>query len=150
MTCTAPYACPTARRGCNDAPTTPQELLRRTPAASVAMSPLQIVLSAPAGTLLFLDYATAGSPSPECLSNSAGLAIEAGMPRNHYIGRLVSAERRYGGDGPYTIIRMVCLNRGVPGAPQVRTFSTKVGQLNGALLLELPVEAVAPAAMVCA
>lgn len=97
-----------------------EDQIRARPSMTEELNAVVVAMNVPLGSLLLVTYAASG--------------------RTHcdtYIGRITSRN-----EGPRGVIffRMLCLNRGVPGAPEVRTFSLRVGFLAGIQLLDLPQE----------
>lgn len=132
MTCSAP-SFSAANRSCQDAP----KRVPFNPVTTVGMLPHDLVLAVPPGSLLWVDY-KAGKIATRTAIIEAGDAEQAGMPGSHFVGRLIDAHESFE-KGRYRVtFRMITLNRGEPGSPRVRTFSTAVGELRGALLLEVP------------
>lgn len=112
-----------------------EDRIRTVPGFAETLGPVALVMNAPIGSMLLLDYEAAGAPSAEAMAESMG------MPRNFYLGRITSREQK----GSTVVFRMLVLNRGGVAVGAMRTFSTRVGHLHAARLFELPRET-APAA----
>jgi len=113
------------------------------------MDPRELLLALPKGALVFVDYLP-GTTTTARAKDEANAAVSAGMRHTHFIGRLIDA-REVSHPGRLDLVfRLICLNRGAPGAGSVRTFSTRTGDLRGVLLLEMPRETNAPTSCVMA
>ncbi len=130
-TCTAPRSAPAS---CTFVPLrrlTPTEAMLADAGALEAMSSREIVLHAPIGTLLFVDYVSGGTSRSEAPDTEFTLGID----HHHYFGRLISREDH----GTHYIFRMACtLTRGSAHEPAFRTFSTRKGEVRNVQVMEFP------------
>ena len=115
---TCPPTRPTVEVGatCNDVPASLEERIRRDPSICATIGARELVMHAPFGSLLMIDY------------------TKADGTRGTYVGRLSRRQKREHG----LVCEMVCLNRGAPGVGDYRSFSTKVGTIHSVSFLELP------------
>jgi hypothetical protein len=104
-----------------------RERVMADPAITLRMLPEEAICAAPIGSLVAVTYTKRG-----------------GVGSDLYVGRVVAASGCGGASSGHVIFKLLCLNRGEPGAPEHRTFSTqpvrgrRAGVLHGVRLLELP------------
>lgn len=131
--CTAPQ--PTYAASCTvdrRRSLTLEERIRLDPTITGALSDDDVLMHAPIGSMLFVDYTSGRAPSPR---HDAAAARPDGMPRSFYFGRIISRERQ----GSRIVFRLLCtLTRGGAGELAPRTFSTRTGAVHAVRFMELP------------